>query len=85
MMTLAVILAVLGMIITAVCGLINHWRDTDAVKSMTELVVKGCPPKDRADVVRAVAELASRLHGEPKRGTLAELLLRLFQHRPPAG
>jgi hypothetical protein len=52
---------------------------------MAELVVKGCPPEDRATVVRAIAELVSRLHGEPEHGTLAELLLRLFQHRPPDG
>ena len=84
-MTPAIIIGVLAVIVTAVCKLISRWHDAGVVKSTTELALKGCPPKDRASVVRAIAELASRLREEPRHGTLAELLLRVFQHRPPDG
>lgn len=85
MTTLAIVLPALAIIVTAVCGLIRHRWDMQAFKSMAELFVKGSSPKDRSEVVRAIAELAEKLRGEPRRAALTELLLRLFQHGQPNG
>jgi len=67
-----------------VCGLIDHWRTTGVIERMTERVIKDCPPDKRAAVLRATAELASRLHGERQSATSAALFLRLLR-RPASG
>jgi hypothetical protein len=85
MTMLAIILPALAAITATVCGLISHRHDTDAFKSLAELLVKDSAPKDRPDVVRALAELVTQLRGERKRATIMELLLNRFQRGQPNG
>lgn len=81
MTMLAIIVPALAVVFSALCRLVSRWQDADVVKSANAQALEGCPAKERADIVRASAELASRLRQEPERSSLFEQLLRMLQRK----
>jgi hypothetical protein len=82
-MLLLAIATPMAVVIVAVCGLISHWRTTGVIERTTELAIKDCPPDKRAAVLRAAADLASRLHSERRSATSLDVASRIIGRSAP--
>jgi hypothetical protein len=71
-------------VVIAACWLISCWRTSAVVERITTGAIKDCPPERRAAIIRASAELASRLRGEHPAAP-ADVLQRTFRQRLPSG
>lgn len=54
----------LSSIVTAASWVMVSWRATTTTQQITRQALRGCPPKLRADVLRASADLAKQLRAD---------------------
>ncbi len=78
MVTLIVALSV-G--IPSISWAVVRFKAALVTQRVTQLALKGCPPAERAGVLRASAELASKLSAE--RATMRPISLSFGGHQPP--
>lgn len=67
--------------VPSVCWAVVRFKAALVTQRLTQTALKGCPPAQRAAVLRASAELASKLGAE--RTTTKPILLSFGGHQPP--